>query len=109
MSSYAGKRGLKKILESLSPLTPLFSEVTMGKDDGDVDDDDFVDDYYDEIIRHRAIARRTNWWMLFTSLSQREVALAATIESSMSEYLQILVALMITTNQLVTAIHMFRR
>jgi hypothetical protein len=51
-------------------------------DNDDIDPADFVDNYYDEIIRHQTIARRTNGRMCFTSFSQREVALAATIEYS---------------------------
>ncbi len=78
-------------------------------DDDDVDPDNFVDAYYDEIIRHRAIARRTNWRMCFKSLSQREIALATSINSSISNYVKFLVALIIITNQLLTVIYMMRR
>ncbi len=39
----------------------------------DIDPDDFVDDFYNEIVTCRAIARRTNWRYHFTSLSQLEV------------------------------------
>jgi hypothetical protein len=81
----------------------------MDNDDDDVDPDNFVDAYYDEIFRRRAIARRTNWRMRFTSLSQREVAFAATIDASISDFGQILVALIVVINQLLTAIHMIRR
>ena len=33
-------------------------------DDDDIDPDDFVDNYYNEIIRQRAIAQRTDWTIL---------------------------------------------
>ena len=47
----------------------------------DIDDDD--DDIYDDIIRHRETTRRTNWRHRSTSLSQRDVALAATIKKTL--------------------------
>jgi hypothetical protein len=81
----------------------------MDYDEDDANPDDFIDDYYDEIIRRRTIARRTNWRMRFTSLSQREVALVATIDASISDYGQFLVALIVVTNQLLMAIYMMRR
>ncbi len=77
--------------------------------DGDIDPDDFVDNYYDEIIRRRTITRRTNWRMRYTSLSQREVALATSIESSMADYLQFIMVMIVTINQLMTVIYMMRR
>jgi hypothetical protein len=73
-------------------------------DDNDIDPDDFVDNYYDEIIRCRTITRRTNWRMRFTSLSQRELALAATIQSSMFDYIQFIRVMIIIINQLMTAV-----
>jgi predicted RNase H-related nuclease YkuK (DUF458 family) len=77
--------------------------------DDDVDPDDFVDNYYDEIIRRRTIARRTNWRMRFTSLSQREVALATSIDSSVIDYTQFIMVMILTINQLMTAIYIMRR
>ena len=56
--------------------------------DNDDIPDDLVDNFYDDIIRHRTIARRTNWRLRFTSLSQREVALNASIASSLSDYVR---------------------
>jgi len=78
-------------------------------DEDDIDPDDFIDNYYDEIIRRHTIARRTNWRMRFTSLSQREVALAATIESSMTDYLQFIMVMIVIVNQLMMGIHAMRR
>ncbi len=52
----------------------------MDNNEDDANHDDLIDNYYDEIIRRQTIATRTNWRMRFTSLSQREVALAATID-----------------------------
>ncbi len=77
-------------------------------DDDDIDRDDFIDNYYDEIIRHRTIARRTNWRMHFTSLIQREVALAATIQSSIFDYIQIIMVMIVTINQLMVGIYFMR-
>jgi hypothetical protein len=53
----------------------------MDNEDDDYDPDGFVDEYCDEIIRQRAIARRTNWRMRYTSLSQRELALATILRT----------------------------
>jgi hypothetical protein len=85
---------------------PTYFLVSM--DDDDIDPDDFIENYYDEIIRHRTIARRTNWRMLFTSLIQREVALAATIQSSMFDYIQFIMVMIVTINQLMTGIYVMR-
>jgi hypothetical protein len=79
----------------------------MDNEDDDYDPDGFVDEYYDEIIRRRVIAHRTNWRMRYTSPSQREVALATNIEGSILAFGQFLVALILLTNQLLTAICMF--
>ncbi len=43
------------IPESSCSLTVFFSKITMDNDDDDIDPDDFVDNYYNEIIRWRAI------------------------------------------------------
>jgi hypothetical protein len=65
-------------------------------ENGDNDDipDDLVDNVYDDIIRCRTIARRTKWRLRFTFLSQREVALAASIASSLSDYIQLINAVL---------------
>jgi hypothetical protein len=47
--------------------------------------------------------------MRFTSLSQREVALAATINSSIIDYGQFIIPLIITTNQIMSAVYLMRR
>jgi hypothetical protein len=78
-------------------------------DDNDIDPDDFTDNYYNEIIRRQSIARRMNWRMRFTSLSQREVALAATIQSSMFDYIQFIMVMIAIINQLMTGIYAMRR
>ena len=51
----------------------------------DIEDDD--DDIYDDIVRLRQTTRRTNWRHRATSLSQRDVALAVTINSSLTFYI----------------------
>ncbi len=48
----------------------------------DIEDDDFDDNFFDEIVRRRMIPSRTNWRYRFISLNQREVAEAATLQSS---------------------------
>ena len=76
-------------------------------DNVDNDDipDDLVDNFYDDIIRCRTIARRANWRLRFTSLSQREVALAASIAlSSLSDYVQLINAVIVLSQQLFTTI-----
>jgi hypothetical protein len=54
----------------------------MYNDDGDANPDDFVDNYYDEIIRHTSIAHSTKEDVFYFSGNQREVASASTIELS---------------------------
>jgi hypothetical protein len=73
------------------------------------DDEDLVDNFYDAIVRRRDIARRTNWRHRSTALSQREVALAATIQSSTNFYITLVFAILITMNQVITAIIYARR
>jgi hypothetical protein len=73
------------------------------------EDDDLVDDFYNQIVRRRNIARRTNLRHHSFSLSQREVALAATIQSSTSFFITLAFAIMITMNQITTAIIFSRR
>ncbi len=55
----------------------------MYKDDGDANPDDFVDNYYNEIIRHTIITCSTKEDVFYFSCNRREVALASTIELSM--------------------------
>ncbi len=47
--------------------------------------------------------------MRFTSLSQREVALAATIDSSIVDYGQFIISLIFIINQIMSAIYWMRR
>ncbi len=105
---FAGKKEALRGFRNPTPLSNFFKD-TMEDDDDEYDPDGFVDDYYDEIIRHHTIARRTNWRIRYTSLSQREVALATNIEESISDYGQFLVGLILLTNQLLTTIYMMRR
>jgi hypothetical protein len=75
----------------------------------DEEDDDLVDNFFNEIVRRRDIARRTNWRHRSIALSQREVALAATLQSAASFYVTLVFAVMITTNQVIAAIIYARR
>jgi len=55
----------------------------MDEDDDNnfINEDNFI---YDEIVRRRQTARRTNWRFRATALTQRDVALAASIQASLS-------------------------
>jgi hypothetical protein len=81
----------------------------MDNDQDDDNNDDLIDNYYDDIIRRQTIARRTNWRMRFTSLSQREVALAAIIDSSIVDYGQFIISMIIIIDQIMSAIYWIRR
>ncbi len=50
--------------------------------DNNEDDNFFEDIFFDEIIRTRAIAHRTNWRCRFIALNQNEVAEVAIDEIS---------------------------
>jgi hypothetical protein len=84
-------------------------DIMMDADNFLGEDDDMVDKFYDQIIRRRDIARRTNQRHHSTALSQREVALAATIQSTASFYVMFAFAIMITRNQVIMAIIFCRR
>ena len=71
--------------------------------------DDLVDNFYYDIIRCHTIARRTNWRLRFTSLSQREVALAASIASSLLDYVRLVNLVIVLSQQLFTTIYMMRQ
>jgi hypothetical protein len=75
----------------------------------DIEDDDFDDNFFDEIVRCRMIPRRTNWRYRFISLNQREVAEAATLQSSILIHVNIVVALILTVNQLLLGLCLLRR
>jgi len=68
----------------------------------DIEDDD--DDIYDDIVRLRQTTRRTNWRHRATSLSQRDVALATTINSSIAFYITFTYILLFRLNSLNNAI-----
>jgi hypothetical protein len=50
------------------------------------DDESEVEQIYDEIACHPNIARRTNWRWRSTALTQRDVAVASIIHSSIAFY-----------------------
>jgi hypothetical protein len=58
--------------------------------DDDNDEDNDVEQIYDEIVRRRNIARRTNWRWRSTSLTQRDVAVASLIQSEIAFYYTLL-------------------
>ncbi len=53
-------------------------------------EDEEEDEMMDAIVRRRDIARRTNWRWRSTALSQRDVAIATSINSSLSFYFTLL-------------------
>jgi hypothetical protein len=53
----------------------------------DLQEDNDVEEMFNEIVRRRNIARRTNWCLRSTALTQRDVAIAACIHSSISLYI----------------------
>ncbi len=57
--------------------------------DEDVDFDEH-EEFLNEIVRRRNIARRTNWRLRSTALTQRDVAIATSIRSSISLYITLL-------------------
>jgi hypothetical protein len=75
----------------------------------DNEDDDFDDNFFDEIVRRRMIPCRANWRYRFISLNQHEVAEAATLQSSILIHVNIVVALILTVNQLLLGLRLLRR
>jgi hypothetical protein len=65
----------------------------------EVDDED-INLFFSDINFHHTIARRTNWRYHFTSLSQREVALAATFQNSIVTFMHLLATILMLINQL---------
>jgi hypothetical protein len=63
-------------------------------------EDEEADEMMNEIVRRRDIARRTNWRCRSTALSQRDVAVAATIHSSISFYVTLLYLVLYQMNSI---------
>jgi hypothetical protein len=72
----------------------------------DIEDDD--NEMYDDIVCLRQITRRTNWRHRSTSLSQQDVALAATINSSIAFYITFIYILLFQLNSLNNAVSLNR-
>ncbi len=71
----------------------------------DIDEDDEVIIFLDEIIRYRMIPRRTNWRYRYLALNQQEVAAVSTIQLSISELTDFFLVLVLLVNQLLTVLH----
>jgi hypothetical protein len=71
----------------------------------DVDEDDEVIIFLDEIIRYRMIPRRTNWRYRYLALNQQEVAAVSNIQLSISELTDFFLVLVLLVNQLLTVLH----
>jgi hypothetical protein len=73
------------------------------------EEEDLCDQYYDHIIMRRNIPRRTNWRHRAIALSQREVALAANIQSTANDYIAFIFILLLFTKQMMMALSATRR
>jgi hypothetical protein len=73
------------------------------------EEEDLRDHYYDHIVRQRTIPRRTNWRHHANALSQCEVALATSIQSSANEYVSFIFILLFFIQQMMMAISAARR
>ena len=77
----------------------------INKDMDDIDEDDEVIIFLDEIIRYRMIPRRTNWRYRYLALNQQEVAAVSSIQLSISELTDFFLVLVLLVNQLLTVLH----
>jgi hypothetical protein len=77
----------------------------INKDMDDIDEDDEVIIFLDEIVRYRMIPRRTNWRYRYLALNQQEVAAVSTIQLSISEHTDFFLVLVLLVNQLLTVLH----
>jgi len=68
---------------SLHSSSPSLLRLVIKKYIMEYEDED--DEFFNEIIHCRAVTRRTNWRLWSTSLSQHDVAVASSIESSLLE------------------------
>ncbi len=77
----------------------------INEDMDDIDEDDEVIIFLDEIIHYRMIPRRTNWRYRYLALNQQEVAAVSTIQLSISELTDFFLVLVLLVNQLLTVLH----
>jgi hypothetical protein len=75
----------------------------------DIDEDDEVINFLDEIVRYRMIPRRTNWRYRYLALNQQEVAAISSIQLSISEQTDFFLLIILLVNQLLTMLHSSNR
>jgi len=84
----------------------------MNHNDDDIDDmdiDDEVVHFVDEVVRYRMIPRRTNWRYRYLALNQQEVVTLSAIQLSILYHAELLFLIILLTNQLLTVLHMSSR
>jgi hypothetical protein len=72
-------------------------------------DDPELDQFLNEIVGERYVSSRTNWRYHSMSLTQRDVAVLATIQQSALQYFYLLVGIAMICYQLMTVLQFFRR
>ncbi len=80
----------------------------MNHNDDDIDDmdiDDEVVHFVDEVVRYRMIPRRTNWRYRYLALNQQEVVILSAIQLSISYHAEFLFLIILLSNQLLTVLH----
>jgi hypothetical protein len=119
------KRGVRTELQNLCTLhtikirrnrTIIFSwlivDDAMADDEEPLDyllDDPELEQFLNEIVGERYVSSRTNWRYRSMSLTQRDVAVLATIQQSALQYFYLLVGIAMICYQLMTVLQFFRR
>jgi len=81
----------------------------MNKDMDDIDEDNEVINFLDEIVHYRMIPRCTNWRYRYLVLNQQEVAAVSSIQLSILEHTDFFLLLILLVNQLLTVLHSSNR
>jgi hypothetical protein len=81
----------------------------MNEDMDDIDEDDEVINFLEEIVRYRMIPRCTNWHCRYLALNQQEVAAVSSIQLSILEHTDFFLLLILLINQLLTMLHSSNR
>jgi len=84
----------------------------MNHNDDDIDDmdiDDEVVHFVDEVVQYRMIPRRTNWRYRYLVLNQQEVVTLSAIQLSISYHAELLFLIILLTTQLLTVLQMSSR
>ena len=81
----------------------------INEDMDDIDEDDEVINFLDEIVHYRMIPRCTNWCYRYLVLNQQEVAAVSSIQLSILEHTDFFLLLILLINQLLTMLHSSNR